>query len=818
MSRLAFELRFAVRNVFGNFVRSFVVFFTLTVISTLAVVGFCIDDSLQQIFTYAQTEQYLDIDLVMSYDANSTTRIMNRRTILRDYADRFDFVASFFNFYAVVESGDQTVYVDVMSSSVAEMERVIDADLPSLHARETIITESLAEEQGLRTGDTIDLYLGDTAYAFLVVGIVADRGLFKGDVIFADKADLLELVYGVSSLDNIGNTMYFSLAEGESADDAIAAISAEPEYSSFVWTKVVDEVAIARMARFNSSIFFGLGIMALVALALVLRSVFPILFRDLSAQFGVIRILGGSSRFAFRVWIMEFVIILAGAVPLGIGIAGVVFRVAESVVGVSTPVRLDPLLASMAILSVVLSIFLELSIRFFHLRRRSSVALGTDHRMEKVPVRIVPFVLAIILIVLGRILGTWTDPWGRLAEVAFVLVAAFTGCGLLLKTIAVIVGKVRATSAFGLFSVRHLASDRIVHNTLKVATMAIVVIAITVLLNNFIVLATDDFVGDVDTDFVLTNIYDYEPSLKEEIVSEYDAVSADEALLYTKVLLSTDEGEKRLRFVFSLEGEALERHFHFDIDSSALERFADSTTPAILLPVSLGKVYGLSEGDEVKLAISNELSETTFMVAGFIDTYFDSIAFTNLISLPAYADITPVNSLVLDTGGDDGIATSIVKAYSSRMYYLIDIDDTIQENVDMFRSVARYMTLIGWSVVFCFLIVMLDNALLVYDAMKSDYARLLTLGAGLKGLFGIFLRESAVLMVSAALVSTFVLAFFFPAMPELMLLFDNYKVIPFDAGLAGFAVGAGLLVFLLGYGSHFIRAMRMHVVDEIKRY
>ncbi|MCK7479232.1 MAG: hypothetical protein M0C28_19085 [Candidatus Moduliflexus flocculans] len=61
----------------------------MTIVAALTVTMTTIDDSFNQLFTLDKTETYLDVDLVMTYDANSVTRIMNKRTIAEDYADRF---------------------------------------------------------------------------------------------------------------------------------------------------------------------------------------------------------------------------------------------------------------------------------------------------------------------------------------------------------------------------------------------------------------------------------------------------------------------------------------------------------------------------------------------------------------------------------------------------------------------------------------------------------------------------------------------------------------------------------------------------------
>lgn len=815
---IGFELRFAWRNLTRNLGRSAVVFFTMTIIAALAVAGFTIDDTFRQIFTMDERETYLDVDLVMTYDANSTTRIVNKRTLVEDYADRFVFIASFFNFYAGVDAGGETTYAQVHASSVAEMERVLARDLPSLSAGEAVVSRSFAELAGVAAGDVVGLYLDGVAEPFLVVEVVDDVGILRDGGILVEKTALLERIYGVSGLGNLGNTVYFALKPGVDVDETIAALSAEPEYESFVFTEVAEPTGIARMAAFNSSIFLGVGLMAIVALALVLRSVFPILFRDFAAQLGVVRTLGGSDRFAFRVWLWEFTILLILSFPPGILLAWYAFNVAGPIAGVAGTIFLDPFLTFAAIAAITVLVLVELTLNYGRLRRRSSVSLSGDRRAERESAALPLFIAGTTAFLLLRLTGWNASPWGRIGETGAVVVAVFQGSGLILKGIAALFRRASRQGAFGLFTIRHLASDRVAHNALKVTTMAIAVIAVTSMLNLFLVRATEDVGDQIRADYILANVFDYDPALKAEIAAAYDPESIDEAIFYTKTVLHTDEGEKRLRYALSIGLDALDDYFAFDIDADARERFADQSELRVLLPVSIGKVYGLQEGDEVTLGISKDLPAATAVVAGFIDTEFDSIALLNVIDVPALADAAPVNALFLNVADDGETAAAMIRAYASRMYFLIDVRETFAEIADLFFSVADYLTLIGWAVVFCFAVVILNNAVLVFDAVKADYARLITLGAERRTLYRLFAGEAAILATIAAVSALAIVVVFFPAMPEAMLLLDNYKVIPFDPARAALSIGAGILVFLIGYGTYFVKVRRMRIIDEIKRY
>ncbi len=817
-STFSFKLRFAFRNIVGNIGRSLVVFFTMTIVAALVVTGFCLDDAFRKMFTLQQTETYLDVDFVMSFDANSQTRIINKRIITQKYADHFRFYASFFNIYAYLETTAGTDYIKVMASSVAEMENVIDYDLPSLAAYEAVIPDSFAAAYQLAPGDGFDLYIGGDPIRYIVKAIIPDRGLFKDKTVFVDKTELLEIVYGVDNLGNLGNTVYFSLASGVDIDAAMADLLAEDAYSSFVFTKVVDETEIARMASFNASIFAGIGVMAILALILVLRSVFPILFKEFTAQIGVIKTLGGSDRFAFHVWLLEFALILAGAIPIGMLLSWSLFQLAGPVIGVQGLVTFNPWLILAAVASLLLFLFAELFFRFRKLKQQAAIALSSDRRAEAVTSPALVFVISLVLIAVNRLTGWWMSPIFRLAEILLILLASFAGMSALLTAIAGLARKTKSHSTFGLFTARHLAGDKVAHNALKVGAMSIIVIAVTLMLNNFIIIATDEFRNQITADYVLTNIFDYDEDLRTEIMTEFAPESVDEGSFYRNAVFMSGGYEKRIQYLISLDFERMGDYFSFSIDTSVGTLFADRTKAYILLPIAIGKVYGVKEGDEVQLKISKDLPDVTFTVAGFLDTYYDSIAITNLVNVDAYADLAPVNALLMNAADGEAFATAIVKRYSTNMYFLFNADEVIADVTDMYLSIANYLTIIGWAVVFCFMIVILNNAVLVFDAMKADYARLMVLGVSGSKLNGMFAAEAGIMTAIAAVTAIINIALFFPAMPELMLLFRNYKRISLEWPIALIGVGGGILVFLIGYGSYFFKVRRLRIVEEIKKY
>ena len=152
-----FKLKFAFRNATFKKGRFVVIVFTLIMMVMLSVMMFALKNYLIDIFTLEYREQYQDVDLVLTYDNYSTSRIVNVRTIKQKYAEYFDFYATFFNLHSLVKVGEQTQYTQIMSSSLGEFEQVIKCDVDALNPGELFITASLAAK--LKLNENASLFL-----------------------------------------------------------------------------------------------------------------------------------------------------------------------------------------------------------------------------------------------------------------------------------------------------------------------------------------------------------------------------------------------------------------------------------------------------------------------------------------------------------------------------------------------------------------------------------------------------------------------------------------------------------------------------------
>ena len=237
-------------------------------------------------------------------------------------------------------TNEETFYVELMSASKVDMELLIGEDFTSLGSQEVIITESLAKQQSLGENAQLTIMMLGKEYIYTIVQIVPDKGLFSGDTVFVDKNTLISDFYGLSGLNNLGNTIYVDVINETEIDAVFEQIKIDEEYQDYLIMKTVNEEINRNRATYNSTIMIGITALVLIALAMVVHSLFPLMSRKVNKQYALIRIFGGEDQFVFSVWIIEILILAIIAGILGTGFAFLVANFSSRSYGVKTIIHL----------------------------------------------------------------------------------------------------------------------------------------------------------------------------------------------------------------------------------------------------------------------------------------------------------------------------------------------------------------------------------------------------------------------------------------------------------------------------------------------
>ena len=821
MKSFLFRLRFAIKNIIKFPGRSLVVFFTMTISVALFILVMCMNNVLYQImYNYAQ-ERYLNVDMTLTYDSNSDARILSSRKIEEEYQDYYNFSACFFNYYSLVSADGDDFYSQVFSASVSDLENVIDYDLDTLFATEAFITQSLADEYSLSVGDTITLYVMGTELNYTIKQIVSDRGLFADNSIFVRKKELIEAFYGPTTY--IGNIIYFDLKDINNADDLITQLGNDTEYGDFVATTTIDFDKINASTASASAIYIGVGLIILVVIIFVLNSLFPLLFKDFQQQIGVIQILGGNHRFSLSIWVLQFLLFGLLAIPLGVGMAYVLFSQGAEVVEIATPIVLQSDLVMIAMGLFVVFIGTEVIGRYVQLTHHSAVAISYDRRYRTVKSKRILLVVSAFLLIIQLLVHPFAEQYNALVTVILILLIIFSFSDVALELIGGAAKKAKKSSAFSIYGAKNLHENVTIHNSMKVALISAIAIAVTMTTWVFVNTETEKNTAKIIGNYILTNIVNYDVDIKNDIAESYALDSIDEAIVYQNTTMHFiyhgNEKRDNVMFFISIPYEKMGLYFDFEYEGDVATKLADTETPYVVLPYTLAKMNNLAIGDQIIMELSREIPTMTFTIAGFIETNFDEIIFSNLYLLDANTTSELTNSLFINTiAADDTIKNDLIKEYAARMYYLVELDDMTTDIKEQIMELTDYISIIILAVSCALVVVIINNSLLAFYAMKSDYAKMIILGLSISELRRQLVREILILAIIVMLASGVGAFFIIDNLGALMLFGKYYKIIEASVFEVVGRVLVGVVAFVISYGIYLFKIKSINAIEEIRKY
>ncbi len=152
------------------------------------------------------------------------------------------------------------------------------------------------------------------------------------------------------------------------------------------------------------------------------------------------------------------------------------------------------------------------------------------------------------------------------------------------------------------------------------------------------------------------------------------------------------------------------------------------------------------------------------------------------------------------------------------MYFVLDPGVYFEELISSISNITNYFSIFTSYMILCFVIVIFNNTLLVFYAVKSDIARLKVLGADSKLFITSLLKEFIVILMIIIALGIIELNILSKYLKNVVLLTNFYKDISSTTQtvLYGFIVTGSVL--LLSYVYYFFKVRKVHIVEEIKFY
>lgn len=788
---------------------------TLCLIVMFAVMIANIPSAFSQVFENYEREKYLDIDITLTFDENAVARLINKRNIGVRYTQEVKHALSFFNLYVLAATDESLYYVELMSALPHEIELLIDHDFRYLPDMGCAITESMAQTRGISEGDQLSIHMLDRIYQYTVIEIVPDKGLFSETKIFVNKSQLIRDFYGLTLIDNIGNTLYLDLYDDIDPDQFAETLMSDSEYGGYLLQKTIDREKIRNLTTANMSIVAGVGLIITVTMVVIMHSLFPLLTKKLRQPYAVIMTLGGHKRFMFHVFSLGMGIWFVLSAVMGTVFAWAIVNLSARAYGVQTWITMD-IGASIIALALVLGYLgFESVFQYRKITQESIVGLSQDLRYEHH--RFSPFVTVIAGILLIVCVLVRFIPLGYQAIIILVLsfILAFQGISLALS----LLNKFRfKPSVFRLISLNYLKDNRTIFHSLQVLFASFLVIMLALTLHAYLYAEIDRTREQISSDYIMMNIFGYQPSLKAEILA-YDSVqSVEEMFASRSASVQKAETQEKVSFNFFVSMDAMQfvELFTLGLTAPISEVYLNGDIPYILLPHDLSYILDIQVDDAIYLQVGEHRDIILVKIGGFFESTYYKLFYSNVSLVSEYTPIYQTNSLVIDAGGAEDLFQEMAVRYGSSMYYIIKTDEFIDMFASQFEVAIRLFMIYVVAVVASFMIVIMNNNQLVFQSLKGDYAKLKSLGMKTTNFAANIFKEAIVLTVIVLIFAIIEIFVFIEFLPKVMLVFHYYnEIIPRPATIT-LAAAIVTVVYLLGQGYNLISIYKMKIVEEIK--
>ncbi|XMB73151.1 hypothetical protein RJI07_04355 [Mycoplasmatota bacterium WC30] len=749
MSLSKFKFLFAYRNVSANKKSSSIVILTLSLVFCLLILLLSMNSTFSKIYELDATNKYQNIDIVMTYDEYSSARLINKRKVQEEVGDYLDYSLSFFNLNLLTESGEEKYYTQMMSSLPHEFEILVDQDV-LIQSGSAIITETYAEEHNLSIGDTFKFYILENEFIYIVGDIFPDTGLFSHLTFYVDKDEIMNELYGTTILSNFGNTLYLSVGDGYEIEDTLEMLKANDDFSGYYTFPTVNWDYISNRAMDLSSMMLALGLIVLLATVMVLDSLFPIVNRDVRHQQGIVNTLGGEESLVWHVNLLQWIIFIIISFVLGVVLSTIVVNYGIYIYGIDGFILIKPIPILLALGLVTLFIIIRAYIAYSQSNQLSVINLSKNKRYKLYKTRYPYIVVAAIVLFVEWKFVFFSLGIHSLIIVLLSLYLALNISSIILILLANLFKKLKKNSVFRIFQIKYLKTNKHIHQSMRVLFISLISLVLIFSVRAFMFQELTSVDDSMNFDLAIVNIHDYDENLLAE-VETYDVVEADEVVFYYDTVIHFNEEDfQSSKFFVSMEYSKFDTYFDFQepvIDNI----YISAEIPYVVIPKDFGIVYDLEKGDIVNLNLNYLLEDVDMVIAGFFDSNFDNIIYSNIYELDLYTETAKPNSIFVKSNNPDLLFDEFVRDYSSKMYYVLDPEIDFDRYTSGVENIVDYFTIFTSFMILCFIIVIFNNTILIFYGLKSDLAKIKILG-GDRYIFIKTLLQEFLLILSIVLV------------------------------------------------------------------
>jgi len=786
-----------------------VIIITLSLVFAISFLMIGIKGIYRDLFTEEAKSKYPNIDIVISYDEYSLTRFINKRNVL-DRVEEINYALAFFNLQVLTEIDDKFSYSKMISGMNHELEILLDEDI-DISNNKAVISEYYAKVHGLSIGDSFSFFILDNEFEYEVGLVISDNKVFGKEGFFVNKNSILSQIYSLGFLENFGNEIYINTSSIDSVYDSLRN---DDLFKDYRIQKVVDNEIIEGIVNEYTSMIAVAGIIVVFALIIVLDSLLPIILNDIYLEIGVMDTLGDKKKTGRSALLWQWIIYIVISFMVALIISHIVIRIGTNIYGVGKIILINPLVLLLCFVGVSILILFKNAYLLSKHKKKDLISKIRDHRYILAGDKRFLIILLLILQSITMIFKPFALEYNSLI---IVLLSLFISLELVILILKIILIRFRSkNSVFGLFNSKYMIENKYLHQSIRVLFVSLIVIVIMLTVRLFIAQEIDKVRKDNKFDIMIVNIYDYEDSLLDEL-NEYDIEDIDRALLYSNVIgYFPGQNKELIRNFVSMELSEFNKYFDYILDDIP-EVYKTNHLPYIVLPKAYSIVYGLDLGDVIKFDLAQDLNQRDFVIAGFIDTNFDHIIYSNLYEKSDDLNLK-FNAVFINSANPITTIDSLIKDYSAKMYYVIDGQVKLDNHLELADNVLALFTVIIVFVMISFVFVLINNTLLKFNSLKNSLAKIKLLGVKNKSILKNTMIEMILVFVVLIIVGLLEIIILSNHMKYLTLFFDYYK----DLYASVHAVVLGYIIVLVSLLISFVYYYRLHkdlnMVNEIKTF
>ncbi|HPJ24322.1 MAG TPA: FtsX-like permease family protein, partial [Bacillota bacterium] len=428
--------------------------------------------------------------------------------------------------------------------------------------------------------------------------------------------------------------------DGYDIDQVIQEMKVDSNFSGYSIFPTLDWDYINNKAMDLVAMLLALGLIVMMAVVMVLDSLFPIVNINLRQQLGVTKTLGANSKFIWHVNLIQWLIYTIISFLIGMGLSLFIINYGIHVYGFDGYIPLKLLTIVLAFTIVSTFIVLRALISFHRENRQSIASQSKNRRFNRLKIKYPLVALALVVLAVELIF----KPFG-LAIHSLIIVITSIYLALNLSSVILVymsewIGKARKKSLFSIFQLKYLRTNMHIQQSLRVVVISLLAVVLIFAVRTFMFNEIDNFYDAVRFDLAIVNVYDYDDALMDEIET-YDITYAQDAIFYRDIEINFSEDDlETCRFFVSMDYENLNQFFNFDYDIQSIDpSYISDETPYVILPINFQLIHQVNIGDTITLDLNAKLEDISVVIAGFIDTNFDNILYSNIIHVGAYENV-----------------------------------------------------------------------------------------------------------------------------------------------------------------------------------